>query len=132
VGKQTKRLVLYHRTTEDSADSILQGGFIDGEGSYMADSSLRGVFLSNRPLSADEVAGQLGEGAILKVTMATTLKDLQRYELREERKPYREWCIPADIVNSSANITRAQIETGGPPENYEAYVAALREVKSEP
>ena len=97
----------------------------------MTNSSLRGVFFVQSPSFAAEGAGPLGEGAILKVTMTTTLKDLQRYELREESKPFREWCIPSEILNGSAKHSTCPIETGGPepiPENYEAYVVTLRKV----
>jgi len=48
-------MLLYHRT--DAADEILRGGFRDGEGSYMGDVILRGVWLSDVPLDLHEGAG---------------------------------------------------------------------------
>ena len=46
-------MLLYHRT--DAADDILRGGFRDGEGSYMTDVILRGVWLSEVPLESTRV-----------------------------------------------------------------------------
>ena len=41
-------MLLYHRT--DEADEILRRGFRHGEGSYMSDVVLHGVWLSAVPL----------------------------------------------------------------------------------
>ena len=48
-------MLLYHRT--DAADDILRGGFREGEGNYMSDVTLRGVWLSDVPLDIHEGAG---------------------------------------------------------------------------
>ena len=47
---------LFHRT--DHADAILREGFRDGEGTYMTDTMLRGVWLSNIPLDGNEGANE--------------------------------------------------------------------------
>ena len=48
-------MLLYHRT--NAADDILRDGFRDGEGRYMTDVILRGVWLSAVPLDIHEGAG---------------------------------------------------------------------------
>jgi hypothetical protein len=117
----TKRIVLYHTTSEEAAASILRdGGFIDREGSYMTDTTLSGIFLSNRPLDSHEGAGPLEGDVILKVAVASTLNKLSKFELKEKDKTYREWCIPSAIINKTAVITRAQQENGPPTPSWES------------
>lgn len=47
---------VFHRTTQVAADAILTGGFSDGEGTYMTEQVWRGVWVSDRPLDANENA----------------------------------------------------------------------------
>jgi hypothetical protein len=49
-------VTLYHRTTEDAARKIVSDGFRDGEGYYMTEKLHTGVWLSDRPLDANEGA----------------------------------------------------------------------------
>jgi hypothetical protein len=93
-------MILYHRT--HNTEAILRDGFRDEEGSYgLEDFTLRGVFLSDRPLDGNEGAG--GD-YLLEVTLPDDCCDLSYYELVEEGKPYREWCIPAEILNRSGTV----------------------------
>jgi hypothetical protein len=88
-------MTFYHRT--NYADAILRDGFRDEEGSYgLEDFTLRGVFLSDKPLSVHEGAG--GD-LLLEVNLPEDCCDFSYYELVKEGKPYREWCIPAAIIN---------------------------------
>jgi hypothetical protein len=88
---------LFHRT--DAADAILAGGFRDGEGSYMlVGLTLRGVFLSNVPVDVNEGA----KGDELLEVLLPDGTDLSEYELIEEGKPWREWCVPAALLNRMA------------------------------
>ncbi len=88
-------MTFYHRT--NYADLILRDGFRDEEGSYgLEDFTLRGVFLLDKPLSVHEGAGG---NQLLEVTLPEDCCDFSYYELVEEGKPYREWCIPAAIIN---------------------------------
>jgi hypothetical protein len=90
----------YHRTYH--ADAILRGGFRDEEGSYgMEDFTIRGVFLSDKPLDGNEGAG--GD-KLLEVRLPDECCDFSYYELVEEGKPYREWCIPAEIINRYGTV----------------------------
>jgi len=92
-------MTLYHRPP--NADAILGDGTRDEEDSYMLDNfTLRGVFLSDKPLDGNEGAG--GD-KLLEVTLPDDCCDFSYYELVEEGKPYREWCIPA---GSSTGLVR--------------------------
>ena len=90
---------LYHRTPAGSA--IVRGGFHDGEGSYgLATMVLSGVFLSDVPLDVNE--GATGED-LIEVTLPEKV-DLSDYELVEDGKPYREWCVPSKLLNTQAHL----------------------------
>jgi len=83
---------LFHRTHHAAA--ILREGFRDGEGSYLTDRTLRGVWLSDFPL--DENAGADGDQLLqVDVPDAVALD----HEVVEEGKTYREFLIPADVLN---------------------------------
>ena len=88
-------MLLFHRTTAANAVAILSEGFSDRTGSYMTDATLTGVWLSDRPLDANE--GQVGDG-LLVVDLELTTSALAAYEVVEADKPYREWLIPAEVI----------------------------------
>jgi hypothetical protein len=82
----------FHRT--DHAEAILADGFRDTTGSHLfVDLVLTGVGISDRPLDANGGAG--GE-SLLAVDLDA---DLSEWEVVEDRKPYREWCVPAEVLN---------------------------------
>jgi hypothetical protein len=92
--------VRYFHTTS-AAGSILAEGFRDSTGSYMlAALTLTGVFLGDRPMDMNE--GARGE-QVLDVTLPSDV-GLCEYELIEDEKPYREWCVPAALLNEHATI----------------------------
>lgn len=93
---------LFHTT--DAAEAILSEGFRDGSGGYMlADTILTGVWLADSPLGINE--GCKGED-VLAVDLPDDLP-LEYYEVIEDRRGYREWCIPAYLINAHGNVTRA-------------------------
>ena len=49
-------MIVYHRTTQEAASSILADGFRDGEGTYLTSEIHRGVWVSDSPLDANEGA----------------------------------------------------------------------------
>jgi hypothetical protein len=55
-------------------------------------------FWRSKPLSVHEGTG--GE-LLLEVNLPDDCCDFPYYELVEEGKPYREWCIPAAIINQT-------------------------------
>src|SRR5262245_19846428 len=82
----------YHRTYH--ADEILTGGFRDGTGLYLTSQERSGVWLSDRPLDANE--GARGD-TLLRLEIPDYV--LTPYEWVEDDKMYREFLIPADVVN---------------------------------
>jgi hypothetical protein len=83
---------LFHRTNHAAA--ILRDGFLDGEGQYMTDQVHRGVWLSNVRLDINE--GANGDD-VLEIYLPDDLA--REYEWVEEGKPYREFPVPAALVN---------------------------------
>lgn len=98
-------VVLYHRTRAESAEAILRDGFRDGSGNYLTESLHSGVWLSNVPL--DENEGACGD-VLLEVQLDMTKDELAQYEWVEEGKPYREWLIPAAVLNPRATVRVAE------------------------
>jgi hypothetical protein len=94
-------MILFHITGKDAAASILVGGFVDGEGRYMTDKTFEGVWLSDRPL--DE-AKPFNAAVTLQVEFPPDVV-LADYEWVEEGKDYREWLVPAEMINSLAKTT---------------------------
>jgi hypothetical protein len=77
------------------SQSILENGFRDGEGLYMTTIMHKGVWVSDRPLD-------IGQGAKGRDLLCLDIPDdvLEPYEWIEEGKTYREFLLPAEIVNS--------------------------------
>lgn len=93
-------MICYHTT--DAADAILRDGFRDATGSYMlANFELTGVWLGDSPMDVNE--GAKGD-QVLRVEFPSDV-DLADFELIEEHKPYREWCVPAALINERATVT---------------------------
>ena len=90
---------LYHRTPAGQA--ILAGGFRDATGSYMlVGLELTGVWLSNVPLDSNE--GAKGDD-LLEVTFPDG-SDLSEFEIVQDGWGYREWCVPAALINATATV----------------------------
>jgi hypothetical protein len=92
-------LAVFHRTTKDAAAKILQGGFRDTTSRYLTDREWSGVWVSDRPLDNSE--GASGE-ALLQIDIAEDL--LTAFEWVEEGKPYREWLVPAAVLNDAGTV----------------------------
>lgn len=91
-------MICYHTT--DAAEEIIANGFRDASGSYLG-AKLTGVFLANNPVDTNE--GAKGD-QVLQVKFSNDI-DVEAYELVEEGKTYREWCVPAELVNDHAEVT---------------------------
>jgi len=96
-------LTVFHRTTRTAAEQILRSGFRDTTARYLTDREWSGVWVADRPLDNSE--GASGE-ALLQVEIAEEI--LTSYEWIEEGKPYREWLVPADILNKHGQIKLAE------------------------
>lgn len=96
---------LYHRTP--AADAVLAEGFRDARGNYGMRLELEGVWLSDVPLSEQEGA----EGAsLLEIIIDETF--IADNEVIEVGKPYREWIVPAALLNRSALVRLTPSEEG--------------------
>ncbi len=62
---------------------------------------LTGVWLGDSPMDINE--GATGD-QVLRVEFPDDV-DLGDFELVEEHKPYREWCVPAALINARASVT---------------------------
>jgi hypothetical protein len=90
--------VLYHRTTRQITQSIIQDGFRDGVGNYLTESTYAGVWFSDMPLDVNE--GAKGD-TLVRVTLDLSGEELLKYQWIEEGKLYREWLIPAVVVRKA-------------------------------
>jgi hypothetical protein len=93
-------MVFYNTTTREDAEAILREGFRDGP-PYPELLDICGVWLSDIPLDCNE--GAKGD-VVLEVTVSLSAEDLSLFELIEEGKPYREWCVPAGRLNGVAGV----------------------------
>jgi hypothetical protein len=92
---------LYHRTSAANAAQILRDGFRDSVGYYLTDDQkLVGVCLSDRPLDSNE--GAWGD-TLLRVELPDQV-DIAEYECVEDGKPYREWLVPAELINTEGRV----------------------------
>jgi hypothetical protein len=94
-------LKLFHRCYAEDAHAILQTGFKDGTGNYMTTHEHSGVWLSNVPLDANE--GAFGD-VLLEVQLDAPEEELGQFEWVEEGIGYREFLMPAALVNARAIV----------------------------
>jgi hypothetical protein len=92
-------MLLYHRTSAANAAQILRDGFRDGVGRYLTDREWAGVWLSDAPLDSNE--GAEGD-TLLQIELPE--QAITDYEWIEDGKPYREWLVPADLINARAHV----------------------------
>jgi hypothetical protein len=91
-------MILYHRTSATAAERILCDGFRDGVGPYLTPEEHSGVWLSNVPLDCNE--GADGD-TLLRVELPE--QAIADFEWIEDGKPYREWLVPARLINEKAS-----------------------------
>src|ERR1035437_6378948 len=99
-------MILYHSATRENAGSILREGFRDHTDYYMTRKLYTGVWLSDRPL--DENEGASSE-ALLRLELDEA--SIVRFEWVEDGKGYREFLVPAAIVNTAeAIVTQMRLD----------------------
>jgi hypothetical protein len=96
---------LYHRTTAEIASRILAHGFKDATGYYLTFSKHTGVWLSDWPLDMNE--GAKGDTLLEVILDEEPISD---YEWIEEGKTYREWLVPASLINPVMQVGIIQEE----------------------
>lgn len=89
-------MIVWHRTAASA--EILARGFRDNRGFILAGTSLElsGVFVSDRPLDANE--GAKGR-ELLQIQLDATEAEIDQYEIKDPEGTYREWCVPAALLN---------------------------------
>jgi hypothetical protein len=95
-------VVLYHRTSLEDARTILSEGFRDSAGFIFNTRSWTGVWFCSSP-----TGGENGD-VVLAVKLAIDDQELARWEWTGEGRDYREWLIPANVVNQRGTIERAE------------------------
>jgi hypothetical protein len=98
-ARHRNKMIVYHTTTAEAADRIIQSGFRDSTGTYMTDHLWTGVWVSDRPLGTNE--GAKGN-FLLQIDLRVSEEDIAQYEWVQEDSTYREWLIPAGLLNSGA------------------------------
>ncbi len=88
-------MIVFHRTTAVGARSIVEGGFRDTTGRYGTDHEFTGVWVSTRPLDANE--GTRGD-ALFSIEIPDALFEEHEW-VEVEKTNYREALIPAEKLN---------------------------------
>ena len=92
----------FHRTTEASAAAILRKGFRDTKGRFGTTLEYKGVWLSDVPVDFQEGA----QGTIL-LAVEIDPTYVKKYEWVQQGNSYREYLVPATLLNRHATIRRA-------------------------
>jgi hypothetical protein len=90
----------YHVTDRASAEKILRDGFEDSEVIHDNSELLIGVWIADRCLAGeDDVGPRLGPLPDVALLINLPVERVEQYERREPGKPYREFCVPASLLN---------------------------------
>jgi hypothetical protein len=85
---------VFHVTSKQAAAEIDRLGFRDSAGTFLTDQNFTGVFVSDEPL---DVQSGMEQSVTYEIDLGDC--DLSSMEWLEEGKPYREWLIPAAVLN---------------------------------
>lgn len=85
-------MYIYHRTSGAQATEIVRDGFKDAIGYYRRDRLWSGVRFTDSPFEAE------AEGETL-LALAADEGEIARFEWVLKDREYREWLIPAAVVN---------------------------------
>jgi hypothetical protein len=99
--KQNGRFIFYHRTNSDNAREIIDSGFRNSSGYFLSNRIWTGVWLSSIPI--DSEAG-VEDDALLMVKLEMDEPQLSRWEWTAEGRSFREWLLPAAMINRCATI----------------------------
>ena len=98
------RIRLFHRTSEQAASMIMSQGFRDAACRGFPE----GVFLSNYPVDCNE--GAKGNVLIEVLLEESPHEMFYTYEIIEKDKPYREFILPASILNDPARCSFRRLD----------------------
>ncbi len=97
--KENAGLILYHRTTAENARAIIESGFKNSVGYFLNNRIWSGVWLSARPLDSD---GE--DDNLLIIRLDIPEQQLARWEWTAEGQSYREWLMPAELINGVMTV----------------------------
>jgi hypothetical protein len=101
IMKQNGRFIFYHRTNAHNAHAIIESGFRNSTGHFLNNRIWTGAWLSSIPVDSEH--GAEGD-ALLMVKLEIDDRELARWEWAAEGRTYREWLIPANIINRCATF----------------------------
>ena len=108
---------LYHVTTHKAATAIMAGGFRD-HARRIGGMIIDGVWVSDAPWydGATVDAADLPASRVC-IVLALPADQIGEYELVQDDSMYREWCIPAAILNQTTRKrwTSEETTTSIPP-----------------
>jgi|SRR5215208_6497977 len=108
---------LYHVTDRDSAQLIREHGFRDTEVIHDDSELLIGVWLADRCLAGeDDVGPRLGPVPDVALCIDAPAAEVEPYERPDAEKPYREFCVPARVVNEHEIGDLRELEDFDPAE----------------
>jgi hypothetical protein len=91
---------LYHVTDRDSAERILDHGFEDAEVIHDDRELNAGVWLADRCLAGEnDVGPRLGPVADTALSIDLPPQVVEPHERGDDDKAYREFCMPARVLN---------------------------------
>lgn len=98
----------YHVTRRQTAHEIEQQGFKDAQGCSADEQPVRGVWVAARPLIAE--CG-FEDAAVFELDLPED--GLRQYALPRDPKGYRQWCVPASLVNGvpRRRLTKDAVKT---------------------
>ncbi|HEY6119736.1 MAG TPA: hypothetical protein VIV66_07245 [Pyrinomonadaceae bacterium] len=99
--KKKGRFIFYHRTSAENARAIVDSGFTNSSGYFLSNRIWTGVWLSSIPVDSKSAAQ---EEALLLVKLELGERELSRWEWFGEGRSYREWLVPAGIINRCAKV----------------------------
>jgi hypothetical protein len=88
---------VYHTASFAAAAAIEADGFRDATDRYMTENEYTGVWVSDRPL--DENEGVTRAEVIFEIDVDEEM--IREYEWIAEGMNYREWLVPATILNDA-------------------------------
>jgi len=97
---------VYHVTSAESADAVRAHGFVDTTGTYFTANEYTGVWVSNSPLDINDMGGAYDVCFEIEVPEDS----ISQFEWVEELKSYREWLVPAEILNQCPRRVLSQDE----------------------
>jgi hypothetical protein len=105
---QPKAIRVYHGTTRPAAAAIERDGFKDTTGSYLTVNRYTGVWVSNTPLDVNDTSREYDGDSYFAIDVEERV--IARFEWIEEGKPYREWLVPAAVLNALPRVRLTEEE----------------------